>query len=53
MPHICNITGCNKRSVVMVNDHGVDTYLCLQHYQDWLVFEIQDFIKDRVDILPM
>ena len=32
---ICDIQGCNDTSIRTVNDHGVLTYLCKVHYEQW------------------
>jgi hypothetical protein len=47
----CDVENCKNKSVVMVDDHGVDARLCIQHYQDWIISEITTLLK-LTDALP-
>ena len=36
---LCNIAGCENIAMAIVDDHGVDTYLCGDHYCEWKAVE--------------
>jgi len=35
----CDIKNCEKISGMIVDDHGVDVYLCEDHYCEWKAVE--------------